>query len=54
MYYVIEEASEALVANHNNLYKAEKDADSRQGKYLVVDDEGNELYDTAPGISYKF
>lgn len=54
MYYIIEEASEALVAIHNNLYETIKDSESRNGKYLIVDDEGNELHDTEPGISYKF
>lgn len=50
----MEEASEAIYAYINDLQEAIKDAKSRQGKYLVIDDNDNILYDSQPGISYKF
>lgn len=54
MYYVVEEASEAIYVNTSDLQEAIEEAKSRQGKYLVIDDENNVLYDTQPGVSYKF
>lgn len=53
LYFVIEEATEALVANHTNLYEAKMDAESRGGKYYVIDNSNNILYESKPGISYK-
>lgn len=53
MYYVIEEASEGIYFNETTLEEAIADANTKQGKYLVIDENGNILYDTQPGISYK-
>lgn len=53
MYCIIEEASEAIIAYYNNFDDAVKDANSRKGKYLIIDDKDTILYDTQPGISYK-
>ena len=53
MYYVIEEASEAIYSNTDSLQEAIEDANSRRGKFLVVDDEDIVLYDTQPNVSYK-
>ena len=53
IYHIMEEASEAIYAHTDNLEEAIKDAKSRQGKYLVIDDEDNVVFDTQPNISYK-
>ena len=53
MYYIIEEASEACVENCSNLDEAIEDAKQMHGKYLVVDDNNNVLFDTMPGVSFK-
>ena len=53
MYHVMEEASEAIYAHISDLNEAIEDAKSRQGKYLVIDDDDNVLFDTQPGVSYK-
>ena len=41
MYHIMEEASGAIYAHTDNPEEAIEDAKSRQGKYLVVDDEDN-------------
>lgn len=55
MYYVIDEASEELYFNEYNLQEAINDISylPQQGKYLVLDEEDNIVYDSKPGISYK-
>ena len=53
MYHIIEEASEACVENCSNLDEIIEDAKQMRGKYLVVDDDGNILFDTMPGVSFK-
>lgn len=53
MYHVMEEASEVVCAYTDDLQEAIEDAKSRQGKYLVIDDDDNVLFDTQPNISYK-
>ncbi len=52
-YTIVEEASEAIVEFVEDLDEAIEDAKSRQGKYLVIDDDDNVLFDTQPGVSYK-
>ena len=52
-YHVMEEASEAIYAYTDDLNEAIEDAKSRTGKYLVIDDEDNILFDTQPNVSYK-
>lgn len=53
MYHVMEEASEAIYAYIDDLQEAIEYAKSRIGKYLVMDDEDNVLFDTQPNVSYK-
>lgn len=53
MYYVIDEASEEIYFNETSLEEAIADANVKQGKCLVIDENDNILYDTQPGISYK-
>lgn len=53
MYHVMEEASEAIYTHTDDLQEAIDDAKSRRGKYLVIDDNDNILFDTMPGISFK-
>ena len=53
MYHIMEEASEAIYAHTDDLQEAIEDAKSRRGKYLVIDDEDNVVFDTQPNISYK-
>lgn len=53
MYHIIEEASEACVENCSSLDEAIEDAKQMHGKYLVVDDNDNILFDTMPGVSFK-
>ena len=53
MYHVMEEASEAIYTYTDDLQEAIDDAKSRQGKYLVIDDDDNVLFDSQPGVSYK-
>ena len=54
MYRIIEEASEAVIGYYDNEEEAVEAANSiPSGKYLVVDEEDNILYDTEPGVSYK-
>ena len=52
-YRVIEEASEAVVCFTTDLEKAKKEAKSKTGKYLVLDELDTILFDSQPGISYK-
>lgn len=54
MYRIIEEASEAQIAIEDNLNDAIEKAESMQGKYLVLDENDNIVYDSMPGISFKF
>lgn len=54
MYYrIIEEASEACVEYTSSFEEAVESAKKLTGKYLVLDESDNILYDTQPGISYK-
>lgn len=53
IYRIIEEASEAVVCFTTNLEEAKEEAKSKIGKYLVLDEEDNVLFDSQPGISYK-
>ena len=54
MYHVVEEASGAVYANLSILQDAIADAKSREGKYLVVNDKDQILFDSQPDVSYKF
>lgn len=54
MYYIKDEASEAIEGIYDNLEDAIEDAKNMNGKKLVIDEHDNVLYDTKPGISYKF
>ena len=49
----MEEVSEAIYAHTDDLQEAVEDAKSRYGKYLVIDDNDNILFDSQPNISYK-
>jgi hypothetical protein len=49
----MEEASEAIYAYTDDLLEAIEDAKSRTGRYLVIDNEDNVLFDTQPNVSYK-
>ena len=51
--HVMEEASETIYAYTDDLREAIEDAKYRTGKYLVIDNEGNGLFDTQPNVSYK-
>ena len=53
MYRVVEEASEAVVCYTSDYQDAVKDAKSKRGKHIVMDNEDNILFDTQPNISYK-
>lgn len=54
MYLIIEEASGALVCITDDLQDAIQEAKSRRGKYLVLDEAENILFDSEPGVTYKF
>ena len=54
MYSIIEEASDALVCSTDDLQDAIQEAKSRRGKYLVLDEDDNILFDSEPGVTYKF
>lgn len=53
MYSIVEEASGAVYGYTEDLAEAIKDAKSRQGKYLVLDDSDKTIFDSQPGVSYK-
>lgn len=53
MYLVIEEASEAVCCITDNFDEAKQEAKSRQGKYIVIDEDDVILFDSNPEISYK-
>lgn len=53
MYAIVEEASGAVYGYTEDLAEAIKDAKSRQGKYLVLDDSDKTVFDSQPGVSYK-
>lgn len=56
-YYIEDEADGSTRGYYNDLEEAKMDAREmgrNGGKYLVVDREGNVVYDTNPGVSYKF
>ena len=52
LYYLIEEASEAIEAIYDNVDEAIQEANLRKGKYFVVDDD-KIYFDNKPGVSYK-
>lgn len=54
MYHIMEEATGAIVENCSDLNEIIEDAKQLGGKYLVIDDDDNVLYDTMPDISFKF
>jgi hypothetical protein len=49
----MEEASEAIVEHCDDLSEIIEDAKQLAGKYLVIDDDDNVLFDTMPNVSYK-
>lgn len=53
MYRVVEEASEAVVCYTSDYQDAIEEVKSKKGKYLVLDDSDNIMFDSQPGISYK-
>lgn len=56
-YCIEDEADGSTRGYYNDLYEAIMEARKmgrNGGKYLVVDREGNVIYDTNPGVSYKF
>ena len=53
MYYVIEEASGAMVMASEDLHEAINFTKGKAGKYLVKNDADYILYDSNPEISYK-
>lgn len=53
MYYVIEEASEAVIMASEDLQEAINFTKNKAGKYLVKNDTDYILYDSNPEISYK-
>lgn len=55
MYSVIDQASEAAYFYDNSLQEAINYARSlpKQGRFLVVDDDDNILFDTNPEINFK-
>lgn len=53
MYYVIEEASEAMLMASEDLQEAIDFTKGKAGKYLVKNDTDYILYDSNPEISYK-
>ncbi len=53
MYYVIEEASESLELISSDLQDCINYSISRKGKYLVLNEEDNILFDSQPNITYK-
>ena len=54
MYHIMAEASDAIVENCDDLNEIIEDAKKLRGKYLVIDDDDNVLFDTMPNVSYKF
>ena len=54
-YHIVEEASGAILETTESLGEALLDIDNypSSGKYLVVDEDSNVLYDTKPGVTYK-
>ena len=53
LYYLIEEASEAIEAIYDNVDEAIQEAKLRKGKYFVVDNDDKTYFDSEPGVSYK-
>lgn len=53
LYYLIEEASEAIEAIYDNVDEAIQEAKLRKGKYLVVDDDDKIYFDNQQCVSYK-
>ena len=53
MYAIVEEASEAICAYTTDLIEAIEEAKLRCGKYLVLDEDYEIVFDSQPGISYK-
>ena len=53
IYKVVDEASTEVVSIMDNLDEAKIDATSRKGKFLVVDNYGEILFDSFPSVSYK-
>ena len=53
MYRVVEEASEAVVCYTSDYQDAIEEVKSKKGKYLVLDENNNIMFDSQPGISYK-
>lgn len=53
MYRVIEEASEAAYMYSEDLSECINYASEQLGKYLVLDEDDNVLYDSQPNVSYK-
>ena len=54
-YILVEEASGAIYAFSNSLEELVKDAKSRGGKYLVIENNegGKIVFDSKPGVTYK-
>ena len=53
MYHIMEEASGAIVEHCDSLSEIIDDARKLCGKYLVIDNDDNVLFDTMPNVSYK-
>lgn len=53
-YHIIEEATDAIIENCSDLNEIINDAKSLKGKYFVVDENFNILYDTNPSTTFKF
>ena len=54
MYFVRDEASEAVLTITDELSEAIDFTANKRGKYIVEDDFGNIVYDSCPEVSYKF
>lgn len=57
MYSVIEEASEAVCYSTDSLIEAIEEAKKKAqggGKYLVLDENDLVMFDTNPGVTFKF
>lgn len=52
-YYVYEEASESLEMTTENLQEAIDYTKSKRGKHYVTTHDGEILYDSQPGVTYK-
>lgn len=54
MYHIMEEASGAIVEHCDCLHEIIEDAKQLGGKHLVIDDNDVVMYDTMPGVSFRF